>query len=261
MVKHAFRAASVARGSGYTSGLPRPERRPIALIVAADNLFALAELDALLREELAGASAIAARRPAGRALVMQASATNRDIPLDLRHLVALRLHAAGGRLAGDVDCDPAALPFEDDAFQLVLVQHAGDALGGCRELVAEGARVLAPGGVLLWCGLNPWSPWLAWLRWRGGVAAPRVSNADSVRRCLERSGLAAGAVDHVGGCWPRRGALPVVARNGLAAPLRGAWSIAATKRREVLTPLRRRNPRERIAISPSLAAPSRRASA
>lgn len=233
------------------------------MIVAADNLFALAELAPLLREELAGVPAIAARRPAGRALVVQASAANRELPLDLRHLAALRLHAVGDRLGGDVGCVADALPFEDDAFQLVLVQHAGDVLGRCEDLAAEGARVLVPGGVLLWCGLNPWSPWLAWLRWHSGegVAAPRVSHVESMRRCLLRSGLVPGVVDRVGGCWPRHAPASSIAHNGIAAPLRGAWAIAATKRREVLTPLRRRNPRERIAISPSLAAPSRRASA
>lgn len=231
------------------------------MIAAADNLFALAEFDALLREELAGVPATAARRPAGRALVVQASVANRELPLDLRHLAALRLHVARERIDGDVTCAAQALPFEDDAFQLALVQHAGDALGRSDELAAEIARVLVPGGVLLWYGLNPWSPWLAWVRWRsgGGVAAPRASNLDSMRRCLMRSGLVPGTVERVGGCWPRRAA--PVARDGLVAPLRGAWAIAATKRREVLTPLRRRSPRERIAIKPSLAAPSRRASA
>jgi SAM-dependent methyltransferase len=234
----------------------------LALIAVADNLFALAELDALLREELAGVAEVAARRPAGRALVVQASAVNRELPLDLRHLAALRLHVADARLEGDVSCAADALPFEDEAFQLVLVQHADEVLGLRDGLAAEAARVLVPGGVLLWCGLNPWSPWLAWVRWRSGegVAAPRVSPADSMRRCLLRSGLVPGTVDRVGGCWPRA-ASSGVPRNGLAAPLRGAWSIAATKRREVLTPLRPRNARERIAINPSLAAPSRRASA
>lgn len=233
------------------------------MIAAADNLFALAELVPLLREELAGMPAIAARRPAGRALVVQASAANRELRLDLRHLAALRLHAVGNRLGGEVDCAADALPFEDDAFQLVLVQHAGDVLGRCEALASEGARVLVPGGVLLWYGLNPWSPWLAWLRWRSGegVASPRASHMESMRRCLLRSGLVPGEVDRVGGCWPRRGPASAIAHNGIAAPLRGAWAIAATKRREVLTPLRRRNPRERIAINPSLAAPSRRASA
>jgi hypothetical protein len=234
-----------------------------AVIAAADNLFALAELAPLLREELAGVPAIAARRPAGRALVVQASEVNRELPLDLRHLLALRLHAAGDCLGGDVRCVADALPFEDDAFQLVLVQHAGDVLGRCEDLAAEGARVLVPGGVLLWCGLNPWSPWLAWLRWRSGngVDAPRVSHAESMRRCLLRSGLVPGAVDRLGGCLPRHSAASSIARNGFAAPLRGAWTIVATKRRESMTPLRRRSPRERIVINPSLAASSRRASA
>lgn len=233
------------------------------MIAAADNLFALAELEPLLREELAGVPAFAARRPAGRALVAQASAANRELPLDLRHLAAVRLHATRDHLAGDVKCRAGALPFEDDAFQLVLVQHAGDALGACEELVGEAARVLVPGGMLLWCGLNPLSPWLAALRWRTGkgVAAPRALRVEPMRRRLLQAGLVPGEIAHVGGCWPWLRAPTPVAHDGIVAPLRGAWSIAATKRREVLTPLRRRHARERIAISPSLAAPSRRESA
>lgn len=233
----------------------------LAVIAVADNLFALDEFDALLREELVDASAFAASRPAGRALAIQACAANRELPVDLRHPHTLRLHVERELLAGDVACSPEALPFEDEMFQFVLVQHAGDVLGDCDDLARECARVLLPGGLLLWYGLNRWSPWVAWLRWRSrGIHASHAVTAESMRRRLLRSGLAAGTPTHVGKCWPGPARVQRTERDGLAAPMRGAWSIVATKRREVLTPLRPIH-RRRIAISPSLAAPSRRASA
>ena len=233
----------------------------LAVIAVADNLFALAEFDALLREELVDAVAFAANHPAGRALAIHACAANRGLPIDLRHPLTLRLHVERERLAGDVACAPEALPFENETFQFLLVQHAGDVLAECDDLARECARVLLPGGTLLWYGLNRWSPWVAWLRWRSrGIRAPNAVTAESMRRRLVRSGLAAGTPAHVGKCWPGAARVQGVERDGLAAPMRSAWSIVATKRREVLTPLRPRH-RRRIAISPSLAAPSRRASA
>ena len=60
--------------------------------------------------------------------------------------------------------------------------------------------MMAPGGLLLWCGFNPWSPWLAWIHWhtRGGGAVPQMLNADALRRRLMRSQLAPVALDYLG---------------------------------------------------------------
>ena len=233
------------------------------VITGPDNLFALPELDTLMREELALLPAHAARLPAGRALLLQACEANRDQPVDARHLGVVRGHASQGGLRGDVVCAPEALPWEDDAFQLVFAQHVGDALPSSGDLLDELARVLAPGGVLLWCGLNPWSPWLAWIHWqaRHGLPLPRLMHADIVGLRLMKRQLAPAGIDHVGACWPQAAERVVAKRSALLAPLRGAWMIAAKKQRAVLTPLRPRAMRERVAMRPHLAAPSRRACA
>jgi hypothetical protein len=237
---------------------------------ASRPLFALPEIQALLREELGVLPAHAARQPGGRALLLQPDAAARDLPADLAHLSMTRLHATGGMLSGDLVCSARALPIEDESFQLVLAQHLGDAQPLESGIVAEIARVMAPGGLLLWFGFNPWSPWLAWIHWhtRGGGTVPQTLNADSLRRRLLKSSLAPVALDYLGAFWPRRTidtqlADPIPAqRERLLAPLRGAYLLAARKQRSVLTPLRPRAKRPGVALGARLAGtPSQRACA
>ena len=235
---------------------------------AATPLFALPEVEALLREELGHLAPHAARQPSGRALLLQPDAAARALPFGAGPLTALRLHARGDALAGDIVCSARALPIENEAFQLVFAQHIGDMQPGDNGLVAEIARVLAPGGLLLWSGFNPWSPWLAWIHWhtRGGGAVPQPLNADTLRRRLIRSKLAPAAIDYLGGYWPKQAALDDDAEPGRFArfmsPLRGAYLLAARKQRAVLTPLRPRAQRTSVAMNPRLAGtPSQRACA
>ena len=235
---------------------------------AAPPLFALPEVEALLREELSHLPAHAARQPSGRALLLQPDGAARALPFDTGPLAALRLHARGDALGGDIVCSAKALPVENEAFQLVFAQHIGDVQAGGNGLVEEIARVLAPGGLLLWSGFNPWSPWLAWIHWhtRGGGAVPQTLNVDTLRRRLIRSKLAPLAIDYLGGWWPERGAvLDDGAPSRLArflSPLRGAYLLAARKQRAVLTPLRPRVARKSVALNPRLAGtPSQRACA
>ena len=213
----------------------------------------------MLREELALLPAHAARQPAGRALIVQPSAD--AAVADTRHLATTRLHAEEDLLRGDLVVSPRALPFEDEAFQLVFAQHASDALPGDNGLVDELARVTAPGGVLLWFGFNPWSPWLAWIHRRArGSRVPQCVHADALRRRLLRLKLATVGVDYLGTCWPRASAAGGSPR--LLAPLRGAYLVAARKQRAVLTPLRPRVVRKNMVLGSRLAGtPSQRACA
>ena len=227
------------------------------MITGPDNLFALPEVEALLREELARLPALAARQPGGRALLLQAGVANRALPVDLRHLGVTRVHVDRAVIAGDVVCAADALPWEDEAFQFVVVQHAGDALAHPDAFIDELARVLAAGGSLVWFGFNPLSPWNLWMHWqaRQGRPLPRPVQTDYVRRRLLHEHLTPGAVESIGPCWPDRGGK--AQRSSLLAPLRGAWMLVALKQRAVLTPLHRR-PLRRVTPQPSLAVPSRR---
>lgn len=227
------------------------------MITGPDNLFALPEVEVLLREELARLPALAAQQTGGRALLLQAAAASRALPVDLRHLGVTRVHVESAAFAGDVISATDALPWEDEAFQFVVVQHAGDALAHPDAFVDELARVLAAGGSLVWFGFNPLSPWNLWLHWqaRQGLPMPRAVQADSVRRRLLHERLTPGAAEAIGPCWPGRDLQ--ARRSSLLAPLRGAWMLVASKQRAVLTPLHRR-PLRRVTPQPSLAVPSRR---
>jgi len=200
-------------------------------------------------------------------VLLQPDAAARALPVDAGPLTALRLHARGDALAGDIVCAARALPVENEAFQLVFAQHIGDMQPGNAGLVEEIARVLAPGGLLLWSGFNPWSPWLAWVHWhtRGGGAVPQTLNVDALRRRLIRSKLAPLAIDYLGGCWPQHGATLHETPGRFArfiSPLRGAYLLAARKQRAALTPLRPRVVRKSVALNPRLAGtPSQRACA
>lgn len=259
---HARRIAATRRRSrarafstGYTSMFPFLTR---TVISGPDSLFALTDVAALLRDELERVEEHAARQRNGHALVLQACAANLDLAVNTRHLGAVRLHAERERLAGDVACAPGALPWEDDAFRLIVVQHASDVLPSDR-LVEELARVLAPAGVLLWFALNPWSPWMAWLHWqaRSGLPLPFPVHADFARRRLLKAQLAPVSIDHLGPCWPRQGRSRFLPLN----LLRGAYLLTASKQHSVLTPLRPRLVRERASMRPRLAAPSHRSRA
>lgn len=233
------------------------------MITGPDNLFALPALVSLLRQELERVPAQAASLPGGRALLVQACSANRGLAVDLRHLLPVRLHVDGRKLAGDVSCEASAMPWEDDAFRFIVVQHATDALPSAGDFIDEVVRVLAPGGSLLWFGLNPWSPWLAWTHWqaRQGLPMPRTSPAEFARRRLLKRQLAPVALDYMGTCWPQSGDAAALHRLRLFAPVRGAYQLLATKQRSVLTPLRPRPLRARGGLPQLAAVPSRRASA
>jgi SAM-dependent methyltransferase len=235
------------------------------VITGPDNLFALPEIEPLLREELDRVAPLAARQPAGRALIVQACVANRHLGVDVRQLAALRVQVQDRRYVGDVVCAVDALPWEDAAFNLVVAQHVGDALPHAHAgtVIEELARVLAPGGALLWFGLNPWSPWLAWTHWQGrhGLPAPNTRHVDTTRRHLLRQRLALAGLDLLGTCWPQRGSPSAIHRSAVLAPLRCAYLVTATRQRAAMTPLRPHFARERVAMQPQLSTPSRRASA
>ena len=55
--------------------------------------------------------------------------------------------------------DPCNLPFENDAFDVVILFHALDLAARPHRALSEAARVLADGGRLIVTGFNPWSLW------------------------------------------------------------------------------------------------------
>ena len=149
----------------------------------------------------------------------------------------------GDGLHGPVRCG-VPLPLPSEAFGAVVLQHVvggrGDALG----LLAEAARVLAPGGHLWLLVLNPLTPY-RW-RWRGtGIASAEPL---TWRRRMRDAGLAPDAVSNgVGPSW--RTEAVTESQNGPG--LRAAYALRGQKRHLPLTPMRSRR-----AMPMPLAAPA-----
>lgn len=95
----------------------------------------------------------------------------------------------GRYLAGDA----YALPFAAGAFDAVVCIGVLQTLTRPEAALAEMARVLAPRGVLLVEGLNPWSPPAAWRRLasrlRGRQTRLRYTAPAAIERGLRRHGV------------------------------------------------------------------------
>lgn len=129
-----------------------------------------------------------------------------------------------GRLAGDVRCAVAELPFADDSFRLVVLQHAFEA-GDAAALRSEVARVLEPGGLLVVSGFARFGPWRPWLAWCARPLRPlQCASALAWRRALAEAGVDTYAQRRIGSLTLGATTLR------LPAPLRPSWLLLARKR-------------------------------
>lgn len=137
----------------------------------------------VLMAETAAVSQWLQRRPAQPALWLAAAAEPAPPSAQTAGFNRqLWLYRDGKRLRGDLQCS-LPLPIPNDTLGSVVVQHAAD--DGSQDLLAECARVLAPGGRLWLLTLNPLSPYR--LRWRGTDL--RVRDAASWQERLRQLGL------------------------------------------------------------------------
>jgi len=170
-------------------------------------------------------------------------------------LSVLRLHGDGSRYRGDIHCEGTRLPLADDSVNLVYALHAFDTCPDAAGMAAEVARVLAPEGVAVVVGLNPWSPWL--LRWAG--RGPRWQGAGSLRALLALHGLEVYRRNGVGPVLPIAPSGRGSDREGRdwLGRLRAGYALLARKRRSGLTPLPLAPARPALALKPF--APANRA--
>jgi len=83
----------------------------------------------------------------------------------------------------------AQLPFPDQCFGTVVLQHVLEWSGSELALVRECVRVIEPGGRLLLLGINPYA-WSRWYRLRKGFSQrARLRGCGHWRRELQREGL------------------------------------------------------------------------
>ena len=110
------------------------------------NLSAQQKLAAQLLQPL-----LARRRPA-RILVLKHEAAL-DLPMEPANSAQLIRLSTGGFSAGDMlQCRISALPFEEAAFDLVILHHL--VADGSEPYLAEALRVLGAGGDIVISGLN-----------------------------------------------------------------------------------------------------------
>jgi SAM-dependent methyltransferase len=219
------------------------------------DIYASKAIRGLLAEETAAFATDLQRCAATHAL--QISAAQRDVPPTLPTLGSwVRLELTDTGYAGDVrGAADEPLPFLADAFGLVVLRHALEVAPFPQELVAEAARVLAPGGMIALTGVHPASGWLPWLLWRSRHQELVFSSPLRLRYWLHGADLEVERSQRVGAIWPASGTM-----QHRGHPLGGGYLVVARKRRSAVLPVRLR---PRVAAAPvgSLVTTARRGGA
>lgn len=125
------------------------------------------------------------------------------------------------------------LPFVDEAFDLVWLQHAPEPAPQIAALLAEACRVLAPGGVLLVTAVHPLSAWAPWFCWHARGQRQSLHWPWRLRRYLQREGLAIEHQQRLGLPWPGAASVGNHAWGG-------AYLLLARKQRRIAIPLKLR---------------------
>lgn len=235
----------------------------------SDSLFATPAARTLLDLELAALAPQLAGLYGAQGLFVRAHAQSPKVVSAPMLARLLRLHVEAPEfLGGDATCAARSLPFADDSFRLVLVQHATERMADPAAFQDEVARVLAPEGVAIIIGFSALSPWRGWIaaQQRQGAAPLTLVGPGQWRRRLAQQGVDAYSLRRIGSVWPQdeaserehshRGSLW---QRGLD-PLRASYLLLARKRREAATPLRLR-PTTDLGMSPRLAPGAQRACA
>lgn len=168
------------------------------------------------------------------------------------------LHLGSGRYQGDLRAAAdEALPFVDDAFDLVLLRHVLEVAPSASALLAEAGRVLAPGGVLALTGVHPVSGWAPWFCWRTRGKSRALQMPLRLGHLLQQDGLEVERVQRVGRLWPGLTQPHAAAANLLG----GGYVLIARKRRRMVTPLRLKPVPVRVPPNSQLSPGARRSSA
>jgi SAM-dependent methyltransferase len=219
----------------------------------AQDIYASAPMRGLLADETVAYLPDLRRCAGTRALLLSAAA--QDAPPNPPYLgqwVTLRL--AQGRLQGDVRASAMEpLPFIDRAFDLILLRHALEpAVLSLDEII----RVLAPGGMLVFTGINPLSGWTPWWLWHTRGSESHVTSPIQLAARLRRADLQVERVQRVGRALP-------VSSNGNGhgtVLLGGGYVLVARKQGPMNMPTRLRPKPVTAPVQAGLAPGARRSS-
>ena len=181
-----------------------------------------------------------------------------QLPAHLLGMVTGLASARSGLWCGDLRCSPWYLPFASESFKLIVAQHCFERFDDAELGAGELSRVLAPEGVILLLGFNPFGTWRPWLAWQSMRAAPRLHlrSASAWKDLLAREQIDTLQMRFPGLLWPREvaGSEADSTRHfrGKLARFGSSWLLLARKRRSSLTPLRLRQATREVALSPRL---------
>lgn len=218
------------------------------------GLFAIAATQALLARELAATAPILSGVYGNFGLIVQPQATEPTaLPEHLLGACVVLAAQDTRHLHGSLRCSVQALPFVGESFKLVIAQHVLEQIEDAQACAAELARVLAPEGIALVFGFNPFGTWRPWISWQQRYRTNRLhlQSARAAQACLARAHVDTLQVRFPGMLWPRAETPIENTRSSLLGRCGSSWMLIARKRRSTLTPLRLRNAPER-AIKPRL---------
>lgn len=224
-----------------------------ASMVEATNPYASAPMQALLAREIAALAPVLSAAYGNYGLFVRPLRDGATLPEHLLGKIVELDVDDGGFLAGDVRCTPWQLPFASESFKVLIVQHALERIVDAEACVAELARVLAPEGIALMLGFNPFGTWRPWLMRR--AHGLRLRSARVCKAQLEREQIDTLQVRFPGELWPRAKAMagPEKPAHSLLARVGSSWLLIARKRRSTLTPIRPRKLAREAARAPQLA--------
>ncbi|MDE1960755.1 MAG: methyltransferase domain-containing protein [Xanthomonadaceae bacterium] len=221
----------------------------------AASLYSSAPMQVVLAREMSALAPILSGAYGNFGLMLRPRHGGATVPPHLLgNLVEIDVDE-NGCLAGDVRCLPWQLPFASESFKVLIVQHALERIEHIDACVAEFARVLAPEGIVLMLGFNPFGTWRPWLlrRERGlRLRSARVCEAQLAREQIETL-----QIRFPGLLWPRAEAA-VKPHRSILARFGSSWLLIARKRRSTLTPVRMRAAARGAARAPQLAPGARR---
>ncbi len=144
----------------------------------------------------------------------------------------IRLELAAEHWQGDVRARvDEALPFVDEAFQVVLLDHVLEWTPYATNLLDEASRVLEAGGYLGVAGFHPFSAWMPWLLCRRRPR-PMLTAPGWVRQRLNMHGVDTLQVHRCGM------ALPTAVEHTQGHGFGGGFVLVARKRRASIMALK-----------------------